>query len=74
MGNKSTLGSLACILVIVGAINWGLVGLGMLMNSANWNVVSMIFGQWVTVEAVIYVLVGLSGVYMLTMCKGNCKM
>lgn len=61
----------ACILVIVGAVNWGLIGLGMLMGNEGWNVVMMLLGSWPTVEAIVYVLVGLSGVYMLTNCKGK---
>lgn len=62
---------LTCILVIVGAVNWGLVGLGYLLGGSDWNVVHMVLGQWMTLEAIVYVLVGLSGVYMLTSCKGK---
>jgi len=51
-------------LVIVGAINWGLVGAGMLID-ANWNLVEMIFGSIPTLEAAIYLLVGLAGLYEL---------
>lgn len=57
------LAQIARILVIVGGINWGLVGLGMLMGS-DWNVVRMILGSVPTLEAVVYVLVGLSAVWM----------
>ena len=69
---------LALVLVIVGALNWGLVGLGMLMGKgADWNVVHMLLGQWMTVEAVVYLLVGLAGLYKMVMCgkccsKGSC--
>ncbi len=63
--------NLAFILVIVGALNWGLVGLGMLMG-ANWNLVYMIVGKWPTLEAIVYLLVGLSAVASLF--KGKCKM
>jgi hypothetical protein len=52
---------IALALVIIGALNWGLVGL------ANYNLVSMIFGDMSTLSRVIYDLVGLSGVYMLFM-------
>jgi uncharacterized protein len=52
------------ILVVVGALNWGLIGLGGFMG-ADWNVVNMILGAWPQVEWVVYVLVGLSGVWML---------
>ena len=33
---------IAKILVIVGGVNWGLVGLGMLLGGKNWNVVNLI--------------------------------
>lgn len=59
------LAQIARILVIVGGVNWGLVGLGMLMGS-NWNVVNMLLGSWATLEAIVYVLVGLSAVYMVS--------
>ena len=60
-------------LVIVGGVNWGLVGLGWFMN-ADWNVVHMLLGSWMQVEALVYVLVGLSAVWMLVMTKGKARM
>ena len=65
------------LLVIIGAINWGLVGVGML-TGGDWNVVHMILGSWPTVEAVVYVLVGVAGVMKIFGCKckkcmGACK-
>ena len=45
-------------LVVVGALNWLLVGL------FDWNLVAEIFGTG-TVTDVIYVIVGLAGVAML---------
>ncbi len=61
---------LAWILVIIGAINWGLVGLGMLLGGANWNIVSLIFGGLPVVESLVYVLVGLSAiVHLFKGCK-----
>jgi uncharacterized membrane protein YuzA (DUF378 family) len=71
---KCPVGCLAGILVIVGALNWGLVGLGWLVgNGANWNLVNMLLGKWMQVEAVVYLLVGLAGVYKLVMCCKCCK-
>ncbi len=75
---KCSLGMVACLLVVVGALNWGLVGFGMLMGKGSeWNLVHMLLGQWMTVEAVVYALVGLAGVYKLIMsckcCSGGCK-
>ncbi|HYM65418.1 MAG TPA: DUF378 domain-containing protein [Candidatus Sulfotelmatobacter sp.] len=55
---------LGMILVIVGALNWGLVGLGGLMGGANWNVVWMLLGSWPTLLNLVYVLVGLSGLWL----------
>ncbi len=62
----------AWILLIVGGLNWLLVGLGMYMN-ADWNVVHMIFGSVPMLEALIYVLVGLAAIYELVMHRGMCK-
>lgn len=50
---------LTCTLLVVGGLNWGLVGVGYLMGS-NWNVVNMLLGSWPMVEAVVYILVGLA--------------
>jgi len=52
-------------LVLIGAINWGLVGLGYWLGGANWNIVHMILGTWPVVENVVYLLVGLSGLWLL---------
>ena len=51
-------------LLVIGGLNWGLFGLGMLMNS-NWNVVQMVLGFSRSLEAVVYVLVGVSAVMMM---------
>lgn len=56
------------VLVVVGGLNWGLVGLG------DWNVVNMIVGSWPMVERIVYVLVGLSALALLFTHKGDCKM
>lgn len=58
------LAQIARILVIIGGINWGLVGLGMLMGS-DWNVVNMILGSVSMLEAIVYVLVGLAAGWMI---------
>lgn len=57
--------TLAWWLVVVGALNWGLYGLGMLLGGTSWNLVSMLFSSWPMVESVVYVLVGLSGLMLL---------
>lgn len=50
---------IAVILLIVGGLNWGLVGL------FNLDVVAAVFGDMATVSRIIYVLVGISAVYVL---------
>ena len=61
---RSTLGVadwIAMVLMIVGAINWGLVG------AFGFNLVAAIFGDMTLVTRAIYVLVGLAGLWGLTM-------
>jgi len=53
----NTIDIIALVLVIVGGINWGLVAF-------NYNLVSAIFGSIPGVEAVVYILVGLSAIYL----------
>ena len=60
------------ILILVGAVNWGLVGLGGFLGG-NWNVVNMILGSWPQVEWLVYVLVGLSAVWFLVSHKKDCR-
>lgn len=49
---------IALILVIVGALNWGLVGL------LSFDLVAAIFGAMTTLSRVIYTLVGIAAVYI----------
>ena len=58
------------VLLIIGGLNWGLVGIGMLMHS-NWNVVNLIFGSMPTLEAIIYILVGIAAIMKMVGCR--CK-
>ncbi len=57
------------VLLIVGGLNWGLVGI------ADFNLVDAIFGMSSALTRLIYVLVGLSAVYQIIFCcamKGSC--
>lgn len=67
------------VLLIIGGLNWGLVGVGMFLGSGDsWNIVRMIFGSIPTLEAIVYILVGISAVIKIVGCKckksmeGNC--
>ena len=55
-------------LVIAGAINWGLVGLGSFFGT-NLNLVNMLFGRFMFVESLLYVVIGLSGAMLLLGCR-----
>jgi uncharacterized membrane protein YuzA (DUF378 family) len=60
------------ILIIVGALNWGLVGIGGFFGT-NLNVVNLILGFSPALEWVVYVLVGLSAVYEVFVHRKNCR-
>ena len=45
------------ILIVIGAISWGLIGL------FNLNLVSTIFGNMSLISRIIYILVGVSGLW-----------
>jgi len=57
---KNVIDWIALILVIIGGINWGLVGL------FNWNLVNAIFGAGSVIASIIYILVGVAGLYMIS--------
>lgn len=58
------------VIAIVGALNWGLVGV------LNMNLVEQLFGVGTLITRIVYGLVGLSGIALLvsffTVCPG-CK-
>ena len=55
------------LLTVVGALNWGLVGL------FDVNLVSLLFGSLPGVEQLVYVLVGVSAVYVVATHRKDCK-
>ena len=58
-----TIDWIAYVLLIIGGLNWGLVG------AFNFNLVELIFGSLSWLLSVIYILVGLSAIYMAVMHK-----
>jgi len=57
---------IAFAVVLVGAVNWGLIGISGFLNPfKNLNLVNLIFGNYPAVEFCIYILVGISGVFLL---------
>ncbi len=59
MGNRG-FDYTALVIAVIGAINWGLIGIFRL------DLVRMIFGDMTWISRIIYVLVGLSGLYLLS--------
>lgn len=54
-------------LVLVGALNWGLVAF-------NINLVTMLLGAWPQLVMLVYVLIGASAVYEIATHKATCKL
>ena len=48
---------IALVLIIIGAINWGLIGL------FSFDLVATIFGDMTIISRIIYGLVGISGLW-----------
>lgn len=53
------LNTITLILVIIGGLNWGLVGL------FDFDLVAAIFGEMTPLSRIVYVLVGLSALWQL---------
>ena len=56
---------IALVLVIIGAINWGLIGI------FDFNLVEMIFGNMTIIARIIYALVGISGLWAIKLLFDN---
>ena len=70
MKKTSVIDWIALVLVIIGAINWGLIGL------AHFNLVEFVFGGLTIVTKIFYILVGVSGIiliYTAMKCCDHCK-
>lgn len=59
MNKYSTLDLVLMVLLVVGGLNWGLVGL------LDFNLVSALFGSGSLLSRLVYILVGISGLYYL---------
>ena len=51
---------IALVIAMIGTLNWGLVGL------FDFNLVSFLFGGMTWLSRIIYILVAISGLYLLT--------
>lgn len=62
-----TISYIALTIAIIGAVNWGLIGL------FNFNLVAFLFGDMTLLARIIYSLVGLSGLYLITFYSFLCN-
>lgn len=58
--------SVSFVLLVIGGLNWLLVGFG-------WNLVDAIFGEGSTLSRIIYIIVGLATLVILFTHKASCK-
>jgi uncharacterized membrane protein YuzA (DUF378 family) len=67
MKNLRTIDYLVIALIVVGGLNWGLVGL------FNFDLVAALFGDMSAISRIIYILVGVSAVALASMsvCYGK---
>lgn len=55
-----SLDTIALILVVIGAVNWGLIGF------FQFDLVAALFGQMTVFSRVIYSIIGICGLYALS--------
>lgn len=56
---RNWLDIVALILIIIGAINWGLIGF------FRFELIASLFGQLSAISRIIYAIVGIAGIYSL---------
>ena len=61
---NSMVDNISMTLTGVGGLNWGLIGIGNLFRS-DWNLVTLIFGNYPILVNVVYVSVGAGAVYLI---------
>jgi hypothetical protein len=59
MGN-STINCIAHTLIVIGALNWGLIGF------FGFDLVAFVFGNMTWISRIIYAIIGLCGLYALS--------
>ncbi len=59
--NSKVIDYIALAVVIIGAVNWGLIGF------FGFNLVSFIFGDMTLLSRIVYAVVGICGLYCISM-------
>ncbi|KYH29866.1 MULTISPECIES: DUF378 domain-containing protein [Clostridium] len=63
MYKLSLIDKISLLLIIIGAINWGLIGL------FDFNVTKFVFSFIPSLQRIIYIVIGLSGINVLLFIK-----
>ena len=63
----SLIDKIALILMIIGGLNWGLIGI------FRFDLVAFLFGDMSWLSRIIYTLVGLSGLYLISTYGRICQ-
>jgi len=58
MKNLNVFDWIALVLVIIGGLNWGLIGI-----DSSWNVVNLLFGSVMWLERTLYIIIGLASLW-----------
>lgn len=66
-GKFNVLDVIAWVLLIIGGLNWGLVGV------FHFDLVAHLFGDFTLLTRVVYDLVGIAAIYAIFMCYKCCK-
>lgn len=56
---------ISLILVVIGAVNWGLIGL------FNFDLVAILFGNMTMVTRIIYIIIGVCGLWSIRFLAKN---
>jgi hypothetical protein len=67
MKNAQVLETIAMILLLIGGLNWGLVGF------FEWNFIATVFGYTSVLTRTIYALAGLAAVYRILVWAKKAK-
>ena len=65
MFKLSALDKISFILVLIGALNWGLIGL------ANFDLVQAIFGSIPLISRIVYILIGAAAINIIVVLFSN---
>lgn len=67
MSKLSALDWIALVLVVVGGLNWGLVGV------FGFDLVAALFGDMSALARIVYTLVGIAAIYVATVSANLCR-